>query len=211
MVETKVLQAKIRSSHGTQAARKERAAGLVPAIIYGHKQEPVSIVLDAHDLNIELMHHHRLLEIELDGKKEQLLLKDVQYDYLGDTVIHVDLNRVNLSERVQVSVEVVFKGTPQGVNDGGTLDIHQPTVELECLVTSIPENVRADVSEMKLGDDFIAGSLVLPEGAKLVIPPETVLAVISMVAEEPAEEAPAEEGATEPEVIARETSDEKEE
>ncbi len=211
MVETKVLQAKIRKSHGTQAARKERAAGLIPAIIYGHKQEPVSIVLDAHDLNIELMHHHRLLEIELDGKKEQFLLKDVQYDYLGDTVIHVDLNRVDLSERVEVSVEVAFKGTPKGVHEGGTLDIHQPTVELECLVTNIPESVRADVSEMKLGDDFVAGSLVLPDGVKLLTPPETVLAVISMVSEEAVEEPSADTGATEPEVIARETGDEEKE
>ncbi|MBN2375624.1 MAG: 50S ribosomal protein L25 [Sedimentisphaerales bacterium] len=205
MVETIVLKAEKREQAGSRYSRKLRKQGLVPAIIYGHKTEPVAIQLNYHDLALELQHHHRLLDVELDGAQEKLLVKDVQHDYLGDKVIHVDLTRVNIDERVQVTVEVELRGTPVGVSEGGVLDQINTDIELECLVTAIPESVRALVSDLKIGETLVAGDLELPAGAKLISDPTTAIATVSVVAEEAeeAEEAEVAEGEVEPEIIAK--------
>ena len=104
MVETLVLKADKRKTSGTRVSRKARAAGLIPAIVYGHGAEPLAITLNYHDLALELQHHHRLLQVDVEGKKEQFLVKEIQYDHLGDKVIHLDLARVDLDERVTMTV-----------------------------------------------------------------------------------------------------------
>ena len=212
MVETLVLKAEKREHTGTRTARKHRKVGKVPAIIYGHKQEPLAILLDYHDLALELQHHHRLLEVDLDGKKEKFLVKEVQFDYLGDKIVHLDLTRVDIDERVSVTVEVVLKGIPAGVTDGGTLDQIMAEIELECLVTSIPENIRANVSHLNLGEALLANDLELPSGAKLLTGADAHIAIVrAAVAEEVEEKVVDEEAGTAgPEVIAREKVEEKE-
>jgi len=212
MVETVVLKAEKRGQAGSRCSRNLRKQGLVPAIIYGHKSEPVAIQLNYHDLALELQHHHRLLNVELDGAQEKLLVKDVQYDHLYNKIIHIDLTRVDIDERVQVTVEVELRGTAVGVSEGGVLEQVNTDIELECLVTAIPESVRALVSEMKIGDTLTAGDLELPAGAKLISDPTTAIATISVVAEEPeeVEEAEAAEGEAEPEVITKKDEEGKE-
>ncbi len=211
MTETLVLKAEGRDKTGTREARRLRSRGKVPVIIYGHKQEPVSAALNYHDLALELQHHHRLLGVELNGKTEQFLVKDVQYDYLGDTIIHVDLARVNLDERVQVMVEVVLKGIPEGVHEGGVLAQLLTEVELECKVTSIPEQVRANIVHLKAGESLTAGELELPEMVSLVSDAKAPVAIVRVKSEEAAEEAVEEAEApetAEPEMIAREKTEE---
>jgi len=213
MTETLVLKAEGRDKTGTREARRLRSRGKVPVIIYGHKQEPVSAALNYHDLALELQHHHRLLGVELNGKTEQFLVKDIQYDYLGDTIIHVDLSRVNLDERVQVMVGVVLKGIPEGVHEGGVLAQLLTEVELECKVTSIPEEVRANIVHLKVGESLTAGELELPEMISLVTDAKAPVATVRVKEEEAAEEAVEEAEATEsaePEMIAREKTEEQE-
>lgn len=202
MEQALILKAKKRDRVGSRMSRKIRSQGLLPAIIYGHQQEPVSIQLIYHDFALELQHHHRLLDIDLDGKQEKLLVKDVQYDHMGDKIVHVDLARVRLDERVEVTVAVELKGIPVGVSEGGTLDQALMGVELECLVTSIPESIRVKVADLKLGQHLLAKDLELPAGAKLITDPESLVAIVRAKTEEVEEVAPvaAEEGA-EPEVI----------
>ena len=201
MVESLVLKAERRTNTGTQVSRKLRAAGLVPAIIYGHKQDPVAVVLIYHDLALEVQHRHRLLDVELDGKAEKFLLKDVQYDHLGDRIIHVDLARVKVGERVQVAVTVELRGVPAGVAEGGVLDQLRAEVELECPVISIPEVIRVSVAHLNIGDTLTAGELEMPEGSKLVTESETPLVTVRVLAEEVEEEVSAEGEGVEPEVI----------
>ena len=135
MVEALLLKAQRREKGGTRASRRERLQGRVPVIIYGHKKDPISVTLNYHDLALELQHHHRLLELELDKKREKVLVKAIQYDHLGDKIIHADLTRVALDERVKVTVLVELKGTPAGASEGGVLEQIHAEVELECLVT----------------------------------------------------------------------------
>jgi len=202
MSETLILKAQRRQEHGTRISRKLREQGLLPAIIYGHKKEPIAVQLNYHDLAMELQHHHRLLDVELDGQKEKYLLKDVQFDHLGDKILHVDLNRVDLNERVTVEVAVELRGIAKGVAEGGVMDQLLGEIEVECLVTGIPDRIRADVPALVIGQSLAAGQIPLPEGIKLVTDPNILVAIVhAKREEEEAAPAAAEEGAAEPEVI----------
>lgn len=211
MAEALVLKAVKRQDIGTRYARKERKQGQVPAIIYGHKKEPIPVLLSYHDLTLELQHHHRLVEVELEGQREKYLVKAVQFDYLGDTIIHVDLTRVSLDERVRITVAVELKGIPAGISEGGILEHIITDVELECLVTSIPEVIKASVAHLNVNDTLLASELELPDGATLVTKPDARVAVVRESAKMAslAEEVLIEEegGSAEPEVIAREKAE----
>jgi len=216
MAETLVLKAETRTEKGTRFARRQRKAGRVPTIIYGHKIDPVSVSLDYHDLMLELHHRHRLLDVELEGKREKFLVKEVQYDHFGDTVVHLDLVRVSLDERVEVTVEVELKGVPAGIAEGGILEQLLADIQLECPVISIPDKVRVRVNHLKLNESISAGDIELPEGAKLITDATTTIAIVRLPSEAPEEEAAAavvegEAGAAEPEVIGRVKPEEEEE
>ncbi len=207
MVEKKVLKTEKRSESGTKVARKLRKEGFVPAVIYGHKKGTVSVKLNRHALTMELKHHHRLLDLDVEGARESCLIKAVQYDYLGDEIIHVDLTRVDVDERVTVSVALELRGTPVGVSEGGgVLNQLLNEIELECVVVSIPESIRVVISDLQIGDSVTAGELELPEGVLLQTPAESPVVMVQAAVEAvEEEEAPVEEAAaaagSEPEVI----------
>ena len=195
------LKATTRSEIGSRQAQGLRKKGLVPCVVYGHGKETQSISLNEHEVELVLLRGERLLEIDLEGTVQNALIKDIQYDAFGNVVLHIDLTRVDLDERVEVTVVVVLKGTPAGANEGGVLQQVANEVVVECTVRSIPEELTLFVNEMKIGDSLHLSDLELPEGAKLVDDPESVLCTIAVVAEE--EEAPVEEGeeTLEPKVI----------
>ena len=170
-----VLKAQIRKELGSKHAAKLRLAGRIPAIIYGHEQEPEAVILDAHDFSEGLHHGHRLFDVEFDGRKEKLLVKDVQYDHLGKKIIHADLIRVDLSEKVKVQVSLVFKGTPAGAHEGGLLEEHLDRIEIECAVTDIPESIDVSVKSLKVGDSLHARDIQLPAEVKLLTDPDALL------------------------------------
>ncbi|MCP4710766.1 MAG: 50S ribosomal protein L25 [Planctomycetes bacterium] len=206
MAEKLVLKAEKRSDSGTRAARKLRKEGFVPAIIYGHKKDPVSVKLNSHDLALELQHHHRLLDLDVEGTRESCLVKEVQLNYLGEDIVHVDLTRVNVDERVTVSVALEIRGTPVGASEGGgVLNQLMNEIELECVVVNIPASVRVPVKDLQIGDSIAAGDLELPEGAVLQTPAEAPVVMVQAAVEIPEEEeAPEGEeaaAAAEPEVI----------
>jgi len=211
MVEAVVLKAERRQQSGTRSARKLREAGKVPAIIYGHQQEPAAVQMNYHDLALELHHHHKLLEVVLDGKKVQTLVKDVQYDHLGDKVIHVDLTRVSLDERVQVMVPIALRGTPAGASEGGVLEKMISEIELECQVTSIPEEIRVPVNHLQVEETITAGELELPEGARLITEADLPVVTVTVMAEEEEAEEAVAEAEDEPEVISKKPSEEESE
>jgi large subunit ribosomal protein L25 len=209
--EVLVLKAEKRQSKGTRVSRKLRQQGMIPAIIYGHKEDPVAVQLNAHDLALELQHHHRVLEVDLADHREKCLVKDVQYDYLGEKILHVDLTRVRVDERVEVTVPLELRGTPAGVAEGGVLDQILSEIEIECLVTEIPEVIKTKVNDMQIDQILTAGEIELPAGTNLITDPDAPVAAVRLMAEEVVEEeeiAPAEEGTAEPEVIQREKAEE---
>ncbi len=209
MSDAVLIKAEKREKLGTRTTRKARATGKMPAIVYGHKQEPVAVSVDAHELVLALHHHHRLFNLDFGGAKETVMVKDVQYDYLGDTIIHIDFARVDIHEKVQVHVEVVLKGTAKGTSEGGVLEQRVTDIELECEAMSIPDEVRVNVSELGIGEILTAGEIELPAGSTLITDPSTPVAACSVVVEKAEEEGEEGEGAgDEPEVIGRKKEDE---
>jgi large subunit ribosomal protein L25 len=199
------LQAEKREAHGTREAKRLRRQGQLPAVVYGHGQVPESLSVPLHDLVGLLEHKTHVLELVVAKERQQVLIKDVQFDYLGTTPIHVDFARVSLTERVEVSVPLDLRGTPVGVTDGGILDHSLVDLEIECLVTEIPESIRVNVAELKIGDFLHVRDLTLPENITAVTPADTIVCSVRAKAEEVEEAAaPAgEEGAVEPEIIGR--------
>ncbi len=201
-----VLKADKRTESGTRKSRKLRKEGLLPGIVYGHKQEPVSITVNEHDVEMAIKHGERLLELQVDSKTENVIFKEVQYDTFGQHILHVDFTRVDLNERVEVTVPVILRGSL--ANDEGVVNQMLSDLTISCLVTAIPEDIRANIKELDIGDSIRAGQLELPDGSELTGDPEAIVCTIIMVAEE--EEAPveAEEGQAEPEVIGEKKEEE---
>jgi large subunit ribosomal protein L25 len=198
------LKADLRTKSGSNESARLRKEGKLPAVVYGHKQTPASIAVDAHDFIVGLHHGHRLFNVELGGKKETVLLKDVQYDYLGKTVIHVDMIRVDLSERVTVQVPLDFRGVAKGTLVGGILEEVMAQIEIECGVTEIPDRIVVNVRDLELDSSIHAKDVALPAGVSLKSEPDALVAICHESKAAVAVETAVVEGVeapTEPEVI----------
>ena len=195
------LKSENREHTGSKHSAKVRAQGRIPAIVYGHKKEPAAISLDAHDFAEGLHHGSRLIEVQIGKKKEKMIVKDLQYDYLGRDIIHVDLMRVDITENVKVTVPIELRGTAAGTHEGGIIEEHADHIEIECKAGEIPESIVVSVKEVHVGDALHAGEVTLPDGIKLVSPPETLLVTCHLVAAAKTTEELEAEAPTAPEVI----------
>lgn len=207
-----LLKAEIREKTGKHATTQLREQKKLPATVYGHKQTPLAIALDFHDAIEGLHHGHRVVDLDINGKKETVMFKDLQYDHLGKDIIHVDLMRVNVTEVVKVFVPIVLKGTAEGTKEGGVIDEHADSLEIECKVNNIPESISVSIKDVKLGDNLYAGDIELPAGLTLVSDPKMLILGCSIVAAaKSAEEIAAEEEeAATPEVITEKKEEESE-
>jgi large subunit ribosomal protein L25 len=183
MEKSLLLKAEVREKTGSGQAAQVRKSGRIPAVVYGHKEEPVSISLDAHTLVEGLHHGRRVLDVQIGKKQEKMIVKDLQYDHLGRNIIHVDLMRVDVTETVEVEVPIEFKGTAKGTHEGGIVEVHTDHLEVECLVTEIPNSIVVNVKDVGVGDTLHAGDVELPAGVKLVSAPSVLLITCSVVAE----------------------------
>lgn len=196
------LKATKRDNKGTRAARRMRAEGHVPAVLYGHGEATAELTLPTHEIELALLHGERVLDIEVDGNTENALIHDVQYDTFGQILLHVDLVRVNLNESVEVTVPIVLRGTPKGTDEGGMLQQITAEVTVECLVRNIPEDIRVYVNDLEIGDTLFVRDLEVENG-KIMDDPETPVASVTFISEEEVAEGEEEEGVSlaEPEVI----------
>ena len=197
MTAIKELKAVARPRAGKGAARAERLAGRVPAVIYGEKQEPVTISLNFREINKIIYAGHfltTLFEIDVDGKKHRVIPRDYQMDPVKDFPLHVDFLRVSKGATVTVEVPVHFvkQEASPALKAGGTLNVVAHSVELECPAESIPEAVEVDLTGAAFGDTFHLSGLKLPAGVTWAGHGDDTLATIvaPVGAEEPAEAAP---------------------
>lgn len=203
MAKTTLLKAEIREQTGTNAVKKVRKEGRIPAIVYGHKKTPVAISLDAHNFADVLHHGYRLIDVQIDKKKEKIIVKDLQYDYLSKNIIHADLMRVDITEAIKVNVPIELKGAnaAKGTHEGGIIEEHADHLEIECRANDIPETIVVLVKDIGVGDSLHASDITLPEGVTLLSPPETLLVTCHLVAAAKTTEQVEEEMPTTPEVI----------
>src|SRR6185295_14941275 len=207
MAQTANVTVKPRSELGSRANKRLRDAGFLPGVIYGHKEAVVPITLPRKEVVNHLKHGAHVFDLAVDGKSEKVLVKEVQYDHLGMEVLHVDFARVSLDEKVEVTVPLELKGEPKGEAEGGVLQQIISELEVECLVTEIPDKIVHNVSEMALNDVVHIKDLKLPPGVKVTQDEDLIVATVKEIAEE--EAAPAVEGeSAEPEVIGRKPEDE---
>ena len=213
---TASLSAKMRSDRGKGVARKLRAAGEVPGVIYGHGREPQSLTVNAREF-MRLAERVRItstvIELALDGKTARTLVRELQRDPIKRSVIHIDFQELVAGEKVTVSVPLRFVGTPEGVKTGGgILEETMHSVEVTCDPANIPDHLDVDVTHLTIGHSLHIGDLKLPDGVEVTDDPEQTIAVVSAPkAEEEVKPAEGVEAATpaEPELI-RKTKDEEE-
>jgi large subunit ribosomal protein L25 len=215
---SKIVSLKVtpRAESGSRAAIKLRKQGLVPGIIYGHKEANSSVAVSAEELDraIRIL-HARMLSLELDGKSETVLIREVQWDPFGKQMMHVDFERKSASEKVRVTIPVELRNTPKNTG-GGVLDQPLHTVHVECPLGAIPEAIRIDITNLTLGEPIHVKELTLPEGVRILESPEAVVVQLKLpgieavVAPAGAVAAPGAAPA-EPEVIKKEKKVEEEE
>jgi large subunit ribosomal protein L25 len=201
MDRTLALQAELRERIGSKAATAVRKQGRIPCIVYGHKEQPVAITVNAHDFLEGVHHGHRLMDITINGAAEKMLIKDLQFDHLGRDVVHVDLMRVDVTEMITVDVPVELKGIAKGVADGGVIESNTDHLEIECLAINIPEKIVVVIKDLGVGESIKAADVKLPEGVKLVSPADTAVVSCRVVAEAKTTEQVEAEAPAVPEVI----------
>lgn len=202
------VTAEPRDSRGKNEARRLRAKGSMPAVVYGGPSGATPVAVSPKELTKILNSktgHNTIFNLGVNGDSTPVMIIDWQYDPIKDSLLHVDLKRIDLTKRITVKVPVITQGDPKGVKlQGGIQDVVTREIEIECLPDDIPEQFVVNVSELLIGQNIRAADIPMEGSLKLVSLPDTVIThVISIKAEEPAAtEAVAEATpAAEPEVI----------
>ncbi|MBU4466059.1 MAG: 50S ribosomal protein L25/general stress protein Ctc [Actinobacteria bacterium] len=174
--DTKV-QAELRENFGKGFARRLRAAGKIPAVIYGHGTDPLHVALPGHQIALLIRRANVVLELDVNGTTQLTLVRDVQKDPVRQIIEHIDLLVVRKGEKVQVDIpiNVVGESAP-----GTIVNLDNTTVSLEVEATNIPTGIEVDIEGLEDGAHITAADLVLPAGAALVTEPETLIVAIGV-------------------------------
>lgn len=206
-MEIREMHVERRQGIGKGQAKRLRRSGVVPAILYGARTEPVPLAITPRELQRVLGAHTGggvLVSLRFpdeQGETRTAIIRDLQYDPVRETLLHVDLQAVSMDEEITVEVSIHVVGEAAGVKEqSGILALIQRTVEVSCLPALIPERLDVDVSRLRIGDVLTVADLRLPEGVRTLAEPTQALVTVSPpMAEEVA--APAAPVAAEPEVV----------
>ena len=180
---TASLSATSRAGTGKGVSRKLRAAGKVPAVVYGHARKPQDLALDARELERLLERitaASTVIDLAIDGAARKTLIREIQRDPLRRTILHVDFLELVAGEKVNVRVRIAFEGIPLGVrSDGGIFEEVLHEVEVEADPTDIPEKLSVDVTELTIGHSLHVSDLKLPAGVMLVTDPGVTMCICS--------------------------------
>lgn len=208
-VDTFVVDAEARADEGKGASRRLRRTGKLPAVIYGGDKDPQSVSL-AHNVMLQHVEHEaffsHILDINVDGKTQKAVLKDIQWHNYKPAIVHMDFQRVSESSVIKVQVPVHFIGEDvcPGAKAGGVVSHQLTAVEVSCPAGKLPEYLEADVSALEMGSSVHLSDLVLPEGVSIVelshgeshdLPVATVVATRGSISGDADEDTAAEEAA----------------
>lgn len=207
--ETPAISVETREKTGTRYAQRLRQSGKLPAVIYGKGEAPIHVSVDEHSILEALHSGAHVLEIQVDGKnKDKCLVKDLQFGWLGDNLIHLDLNRVDMHEIVTVNVPVTLAGTAKVASaTGAVLEVIRREIEVTCMVSQIPSEFRYDITNME--EAVTIGDLDIPEGVTTVLSEDKHICHVTFVHQEEAEgeETEVDADSSEPEVITKAKED----
>ena len=178
-METVNLSAKTRTETGTRAVKRLRAAGKIPAVVYGREfGDALPIEIDARELRAAMSGHssHSIVNLTIEGRgTTSVLMHDRQLDVETKKLVHLDLHAVNLNEEVDATVNVVAVGTAAGVKNGGILDLASREIEVRALPVNVPDHIEIDVRALEIGQALHASDLTLPSGVTLVTDPGDII------------------------------------
>jgi len=209
-MEDLVITAELRTKKGKSGARKLRTNNKIPAIIYGKDVTPTPIFVDLREWNkfqkVSKKTSIATLRLKKNGDYEEkpVMVKDVQYDYLGDKVLHIDFLQISMERPIEVEVGIHIVGESEGTRKGGIVEQHLHTVLIQCLPNRIPEKIDVDISNLDIGDSIHLNEIKIP-GVKIL--GNLDVAVVTIVPPTVEEEAPSVE-ALEPERIEKEKKEE---
>lgn len=201
------LSVSIRNEGGKRRNRRLRISGTVPAVLYGHGQQTVSLAVGENDVSTALRQGVRVVELTGDVQ-DTALIRATQWDSFGVELLHVDFQRVSATEKVETRVAIELRGIAPGINQGGTVDNLLHEIEMLCPATSIPEKLVVNINDLHLGDSIPVSQLEIPEGAQLITNADAM--VVQCIAKVDVDEEEGTEPAdsAEPEVIGRKAEEE---
>jgi large subunit ribosomal protein L25 len=181
MAETK-LTATVRDGGGKGSARKLRAQGLVPAILYGHGMEPVKVAVDDREL-YHVLHtgagSNVLVDLQVGKDRHLAMPREIQRDHVRGQFLHIDFLVVRRDEKITVDVPVHIVGESHGVKEGGVVEHHLWDLKVECLPTNVPESIEADITDLGIGDSLSVSGIKVPQGATILTSSEeTIVSVV---------------------------------
>ncbi|KAB0664721.1 50S ribosomal protein L25 [Oryzomonas japonica] len=203
-MQQKLMNIELRSKTGKGVSRQLRIADMVPGVVYGKGMDPVAVSIKYRDLQDALAGEggqNNLITLVGGGSLDQsmAIIADMQRDALRGTYRHVDLHRINMNEKLRVTVPVILKGTAAGVKEGGLLDLAHHELHVECLPGNIPDTIEIDITSLQLNHSIHIGEIPLPDGVKLLENPKTpVVSVLGRTKEEAEEDAAAAAAAAAP-------------
>lgn len=176
------LQAESRAGTGKGVARKLRAAGKVPGVVYGAGESAMAVVVGhrelAHAFTTDAG-HNVLLDLQVDGKAYLTLARALQRDPLRGDILHVDFLKVDRNTAIEVDVPIHITGDAAGVREGGVVEHHLWSVHISCLPGDVPEAINADITALQLHEHLRVGDLVAPEGVTILTDPEEQVLTIA--------------------------------
>jgi large subunit ribosomal protein L25 len=214
------LKVKERKETGTRKVKHLRKKGWIPGVIYGHGEKSKLIMIQEEELLNVLHNLHSeatLLDLDCEGEKLQVLMREISRNPLDEKLLHVDFQHIHKNEKVNVHVILEYQGKPKGVEEGGLLNIEHRDLIIRCLPKDIPEKIVVDVSNLEIGQSLHIKDLNIPEGVKVEEDPSsTVVNILSprkVIEVTPVEEEipVGEEMAEEPEVITKAETEKTEE
>ena len=200
-----LLNGKVRERVGTRYSARVRAAGGMPVVVYGKGEQPLPASLDAHEFLAHVKKGEKIFRVSIDGKlsEQTVLLTGVQFDWSGINMVHADLARVALTDRVKTRVPLHLVGEAPGLKQAGAILLH-PTneLEVECVVTEIPEYIEVAVGELDVGHAITVSQVKVQDNLKVLTDKNHIVAQVVIQAETvTAEATTAAAGSAEPEVL----------
>jgi len=186
------LTAELRSDKGSRPAGRLRREGRLPGVVYGLGEESVSVTVNAHQLGTILSSKsgaNTLITLQIDGRDQLALARQVQRDAVKGSLVHVDFVRVRADQTIQAEVRLDLQGEAEGVSNGGMLEQLMHTLTVEGKPGQLPNEIAHDVSALELGDQLHVGDIKVPAGIIVVNDAEELIATISMPRGLEAEEA----------------------
>lgn len=177
-MQQKQLNIELRSKTGKGISRQLRSADMVPGVVYGKGMDPMAVSIKYRELRAAMAGEggqNNLITLVGGGNLDQsmAIIVDLQRDAIKGTYKHVDLHRINMTEKLRITVPVILKGTAIGTKEGGLLDLAHHELHVECLPGNIPDHIEIDITDLAIAHSIHVSEIVVPEGVKILDNPKT--------------------------------------